>query len=141
MAVTLDIGSHKTIHPGNKQDVGKRLALWALAKDYNKDIVPSGPLYKSMDKEGDKIILSFDYTGNGLELKNADNNTEFLIAGKDKVFKPASVEIRNNKIVVFSKEVPDPVAVRYSWGNLTGATLFNKNGLPASSFRTDNWKR
>ena len=141
MVVTIDIGNNNNIHPANKKDVGDRLAFWALSKDYDKNIIPSGPLYKSMEVTGDKIVLTFDYTGDGLELKSADKNSEFLIAGQDKVFKPATVEIKNNKLIVYNKDISEPAAVRYSWSNTSGATLFNKNGLPASSFRTDDWKR
>jgi sialate O-acetylesterase len=141
MAVTMDIGSAKTIHPADKQDVGKRLALWALAKTYGKKIPFSGPLYKSMKVARGKIILSFDYAGRGLLLKDQNGENDFTIAGEDHVFKKAVVQIQGKTLVVSSPEVPKPVAVRYAWDNTEAGTLFNKEGLPASSFRTDDWPR
>ena len=139
MAVTWDIGNIDDIHPRNKQDVGKRLALWALSKDYGyKDIVYSGPLYKSMKVEGDKIRLFFDHVGSGLTAKDGPL-THFTIAGKDKQFAPAQAVIDKNTVVVSSSEVKKPVAVRFAWSNTAEPNLFNKEGLPASSFRTDDW--
>ncbi len=139
MAVTLDIGSPKTIHPGDKEDVGDRLARWALAKDYSVDIPYSGPLYKSMKVEEDKIILSFNYAESGLVLKERDGENNFLIAGKDKVFRKATVKIDNDKLIISNEQIKNPVAVRYCFTNTSEATLFNEDNLPASSFRTDNW--
>lgn len=139
MAVTLDIGNPNNIHPANKKDVGERLARWALAKDYGKKIEFSGPIYKSMKIEGNKIILTFDYTDGGLVIKEINGENNFLIAGKDKVFKKAKVEIKDDKLIVYSDSVENPAAVRYCWDNISEGTLFNKAGLPASSFRTDNW--
>ena len=139
MAVTLDIGNLQDIHPANKQDVGGRLAMWALAKTYGKKIVCSGPVYKSMKVEKGKIILSFDYAAHGLVLKEKDGELHFLIAGKDSVFKKATVRIRGSKLVVSNPEISKPAAVRYAWGDTDEGTLFNKEGLPASSFRTDAW--
>jgi sialate O-acetylesterase len=141
MVVTLDIGDTNTIHPANKKDVGERLARWALAKNYNKDIYYSGPIYKSMEIAGDKIILSFDYADNGLIIKGINSKNNFLIAGEDKIFKEAKIEIKHNKLILSNPEIRNPVAVRYAWNNLDAATLFNKEGLPASSFRTDIWKK
>jgi sialate O-acetylesterase len=139
IAVTLDVGDFKNIHPGNKKDVGERLALWALAKDYGqKDLVCSGPIYKSMKIEGGKIRLSFDYTGSGMVAKDG-TLANFVIAGADKKFVPAKATIKNNTIVVSSDKVTRPVAVRYAFNNAGVPSLFNKEGLPASSFRTDNW--
>ncbi|MGC9363439.1 MAG: sialate O-acetylesterase [Fidelibacterota bacterium] len=137
MAVTLDIGTVNNIHPPNKQAVGERLARWALAQRYGKDIVPSGPLYKDHRVKGKKVIIRFDYA-DGLHLKPGVP-AEFLIAGKDKVFYPADVKIRSDRLIVSSKKVKAPVAVRYSWSNTSGASLFNAAGLPASTFRTDQW--
>lgn len=139
MAVTLDIGNPQNIHPGNKQDVGERLALWALAKTYDKKVNFSGPVYKSIKIQKNKISLLFDYAKKGLVIKELNGETNFQIAGKDKIFKKAKVKIEGNKLVVFSDEVKDPVAVRYAFTNTSEATLFNKEGLPASSFRTDDW--
>lgn len=139
MAVTLDIGDNGNIHPAKKKEIGTRLALWALAKDYGKKLVYSGPLYSSMKKTTGKIILFFRH-GAGLQLRLSKEKNNFQIAGSDSVFKDAAVEIKGNTVVVSSPEIEDPVAVRYCWGNTTEATLFNKAGLPASSFRTDSWK-
>jgi sialate O-acetylesterase len=140
MAVTLDIGSLETIHPPDKQDVGKRLALWALAKNYGKNVTYSGPLYKSMKIEGSKIILSFTHVGKGLVFKPINGETNFLIAGKDSNFANADVNVKGNKLIISSSYVQNPTAVRYAWSNTAEATLFNKDGLPASTFKTDNWK-
>lgn len=139
MAVTLDIGNIENIHPGNKKDVGERLAIWALAKDYGKKVVYSGPLYKSYSIQKDKIVLAFD-NSNGLEIKLRDGKSNFQIAGDDKVFKDAFVNISDNKLIVSSPEVKEPKAVRYCWSDIAEGTLFNSAGLPASSFRTDDWK-
>jgi len=139
MAVTMDIGNVNNIHPTNKQDVGKRLALWALAKTYgDKGIVYSGPIYKSMKVEGDKIRLFFDCVGGGL-IAEGGELTHFTIAGKDKKFFTAKAVIDSNTIVVSNDKVKRPVAVRFAWSNTAVPNLFNKEGLPASSFRTDNW--
>ena len=138
MAVTLDIGNPVNIHPANKQDVGKRLALWALAKDYGKEVIYSGPLYKSMEISGDAVRIYFDHTEGGLQtgkvgLKN------FQIAGDDKVFKDAVATISGNSLSVKNSGVKNAVAVRYLWDNDSEASLFNGAGMPASSFRTDSW--
>jgi len=139
MAVTMDIGNNENIHPGNKLDVGERLALWALVKDYGKDIIFSGPLYKSMEINRNKIELNFDFADDGLMVKNK-NETNFLIAGKNKRFLPAKIKVKGNSLIVWSRKIKNPVAIRYAWSNTAKATLFNKNGLPASSFRTDDWE-
>ncbi len=142
IAVTLDIASLATIHPPDKQDVGLRLALWALAKDYHKKVVCSGPLYRSMKIEKGKIILSFDDAVGGLVMKeDSSGRTNFLVAGKDSVFFSANVKVEGKRLIVFSEEVKKPVAVRYTWSNTDEATLFNKAGLPTPTFRTDKWKQ
>jgi sialate O-acetylesterase len=139
MAVTMDVDDTNNIHPKNKQDVGKRLALWALAKTYGqKGIVYSGPLYKEMKMESSKIRISFDYVGSGL-MSKGDRLTHFTIAGQDREFVEADAQIDGNTIVVSSEKVKNPVAVRFAWSNTAVPNLFNKEGLPASSFRTDNW--
>ncbi|MDP4174962.1 MAG: sialate O-acetylesterase [Bacteroidota bacterium] len=137
MAVTLDIGNVNNIHPGNKKAVGERLASWALVKDYNKKGIYSGPVFKSAKIQNDKIILSFDHAEGGLLIneKNGDNN--FLIAAKDGIFVKAIVKVSGKKLIVSSPLVKEPLYVRYAWSNISEATLFNKMGLPASSFRTD----
>ena len=139
MVVTMDIGNPQNIHPGNKKEVGDRLAFWALAKTYNKKLPYSGPLFKSMRIQKNKVTLSFKYTSGGLVVKPLNGENNFIIAGEDKVFKKASVKVKGNKLIVFNPDVTSPVAVRYAWSNVAEATLFNKKGLPASSFRTDDW--
>ncbi|OHB72802.1 MAG: hypothetical protein A2V70_18230 [Planctomycetes bacterium RBG_13_63_9] len=137
MAVTTDIGNPGDIHPKNKQDVGKRLALWALAKTYGEDLVYSGPLYKSMTVEGDKIRIRFNHVGGGLVAKDGEPLSEFTIAGEDQKFVPAVATIEGDSVVVRSDEVPKPVAVRFGWHDTASPNLLNKEGLPASPFRTD----
>ncbi len=141
MVVTMDIGDVKVndIHPKNKQEVGRRLALWALAKTYGQTgIVYSGPMYKSMKIEGDKIRLYFDRIGTGLMAKDTPLR-EFTIAGEDKNFTDADAVVDNNTVIVSSDKVQKPVAVRYAWSNAAVGNLFNKESLPASPFRTDDW--
>jgi len=141
MAVITDLGSLTTIHPGNKKDVGERLALWALAKDYGYDsLVFSGPIFESIEIKGDKAIILFKYSESGLTAKNGAL-TDFEIAGNDQVYQPAHAEIIGNSVVVTSDMVKEPVAVRFGWSDIAEPNLFNNAGLPASPFRTDNWKR
>lgn len=140
MAVTWDIGDVKDIHPKNKQDVGKRLALWALANTYGKsDVVYSGPLYDSMAVEGNKIRLKFKHTASGLASKEDKPLTHFQIAGDDQKFVDAKATIDGETVVVESDQVAAPKAVRFAWHGLAEPNLFNKAGLPASPFRTDDW--
>lgn len=139
MVVTTDIGDPQNIHPANKQDVGKRLALWALAKAYGReDVVFSGPLYAGMEVEGKSVRIRFDFAEDGLVVRNGDLK-EFAIAGSDRKFVPAHAVIEGNSIVVSSPEVTEPEAVRYCWSDKAVGNLFNKAGLPASPFRTDDW--
>ncbi|MBN1766527.1 MAG: hypothetical protein JW860_14830 [Sedimentisphaerales bacterium] len=139
MAVITDIGEWNDIHPLNKADVGKRLALAAQKVAYgDNEVVYSGPMYESMEIDGNKIILAFTHTGSGLVAQGGGELKHFAIAGADKKFVWARAKIKGDKVVVWSDEVPDPVAVRYAWAdNPEGANLYNKEGLPASSFRTD----
>ena len=140
MAVTNDIGNLKNIHPINKQEVGRRLALWALNKQYGqKDITYSGPLYKSMSIDRNKAILEFNHANNGLKI-TGKKLTNFVIAGVDKVFYPAKANIKGNKVVVWSSKVKSPVAVRFAFDDIAEPNLINIEGLPASAFRTDNWE-
>lgn len=139
MAVIIDIGEADNIHPKNKQDVGKRLALWALAKTYGKNLVYSGPIYKSMRTEGNKIILDFEHVGGGLVARGGEPLKGFAIAGADRKFVWADAKIDGNTIVVSSNEVSEPVAVRYGWANNPVCNFINKEGLPATPFRTDDW--
>ncbi len=136
MVVTLDIGNNKNIHPANKQDVGQRLAGLALVNEYGKDGIPSGPLYKSSKVKRKKIILEFDYIGLGLTTKDADL-MGFEIAGADKKYVLARAKIIRNKIEVSSSKVSAPKFVRYAWRDTSVGSLFNKEGLPASSFTTE----
>jgi sialate O-acetylesterase len=139
MAVTMDIGDVRDIHPRNKQEVGRRLSLWALAKTYHqKNVVFSGPLYKKMKIEGSRIRIFFKHCAGGLLSKDSLMQ-DFQIAGKDRIFKKANIKIDKNTIIVYSGEVNQPVAVRYGWGNAVEPKLFNGYGLPASPFRTDDW--
>jgi sialate O-acetylesterase len=133
MAVTLDIGNINNIHPANKQDVGLRLALWALAKDYGQSIVPSGPLFKSAKPMGNTIVVEFDFAENGLKASEKELSG-FEVAGDDGQFKLAKATIEGNKVVVRSAAVSKPVHVRYAWNDEGLASLFNTEGLPASSF-------
>ncbi len=140
IAVTIDIGDAADIHPKDKQTVGKRLALSAEAMAYGKKIEYSGPAYKSMSMEegGKAIKLSFDHTKGSLEAKG-DKLTGFAIAGEDRKFFWADAVIAGNSVVVSSAKVPNPVAVRYAWHINPVCNLYNKSGLPASPFRTDDW--
>jgi len=140
-AVIIDIGDARDIHPKNKQDVGKRLALIALAKDYGKDVKYSGPMYKSMLVEGEKIRIQFDFA-EGLAAKNVEELKRFEISGEDRKFYWADAVIDGQSIVVSSSQIKSPVAVRYAWAeNPEGCNLTNETGLPASPFRTDDWQR
>ncbi|MDE3237134.1 MAG: sialate O-acetylesterase [Bacteroidota bacterium] len=138
MAVTIDIGDAKTIHPKNKQDVGKRLYLAANHVAYHVAGEYSGPQYASMRILDNKIELEFLHTGSGL-VSNATKLAGFTIAGADKKFYWAEAVISGDKVIVSSAQVPHPVAVRYAWSINPDASLYNKEGLPASPFRTDDW--
>jgi sialate O-acetylesterase len=139
MIVTTDLVDNvDDIHPVNKQDVGKRLALWALSKTYGvKDIVCSGPLYKSMKAENEKIRISFDYVGTGLATRDGKAPTSFEIAGPDGRFVVAQAVIDANTVVVSTPEIKTPSAVRFGWNELANPNLMNKEGLPASPFITN----
>ena len=140
MAVTTDIGNLRDIHPRNKQEVGRRLALWALAKTYGRDdVTHSGPLYKSMAVEGDTIRLTFDYVGSGLTSHDEKPLTWFQIAGEDKEFVEAQATIDGDTLVVSSDAIANPIAVRFGWHQSAEPNFVNKEGLPASPFRTDAW--
>jgi sialate O-acetylesterase len=142
MAVTTDIGNAKDIHPTNKQDVGLRLAAIALNNNYGKKRVYSGPTYKSQEVKGDQIILTFDNIGSGLSTSDQNGILKgFEIAGADKVFYTAKAIIKNNKVIVYSQMVQNPIAVHYGWADDdTEINLFNKEKFPASPFRTDDWE-
>jgi sialate O-acetylesterase len=138
MAVITDVGDEKDIHPKQKEPVGSRLALAALALAYDKKIEYSGPEFKSMEIQDDKAVLSFKHVGSGLDAKEG-KLTGFTIAGEDGVFVNADAVIGGDKVIVTSPKVPRPVAVRYGWANYPLGNLWNKDGLPASPFRTDDW--
>ena len=142
MAVTTDIVHNiGDIHPRNKIDVGNRLALWALAKEYGKkDIVYSGPLYKAMKVEGDKIRLSFAHVGGGLKSRDGKPLTEFEIAGADGKFVAGRATIDGDTVVVAATGVASPVQVRFGWRNVANPNLVNQAGLPASPFHTSGWQ-
>lgn len=141
-AVIIDIGEAKDIHPRNKQDVGIRLALAAEKIVYQKDLVYSGPVYQSMEVNGNAIVLHFSNTGSGLTAKDKYGYLKgFAIAGADQKFVWAKAIVKDDKIIVSNDAIANPVAVRYAWGNNPDdANLYNKEGLPASPFRTDNWQ-
>jgi sialate O-acetylesterase len=141
MAVTTDIGDSTNIHPANKQDVGYRLALQALNKTYSKNIFAGGPVFKSMQIQNGKSIISFDRVAKGLKTKKGEKVVYgFMIAGADQKFLPANAFIQNNRVVVFNDQIKKPVAVRFAWTDITdGANLFNSENLPAAPFRTDKW--
>ncbi len=138
MAVAIDIGDPVSIHPTNKQEVGRRLALNALAKTYGRKLVYSGPMYRAMEPEYGTIILVFDHVDGGLMAKDGDLKG-FTIAGEDRKFVPAEGKIVGRNVVVSSPDVKKPAAVRYSWAINPDGNLYNKAGLPASPFRTDDW--
>jgi len=140
MAVVTDIATLNDIHPPNKVDVARRLALWARAKTYGeKSLVYSGPLYKSMTVEGDKTRIAFDHVGGGLISNDTQPLVWFEIAGEDRMFYKAEAEIVGDTVLVWSPRVSAPKAVRFGWHELAVPNLANKEGLPASPFRTDSW--
>jgi len=141
MAVAIDVGEAADIHPRNKQDVGLRLALNALATTYGRKLPYSGPLYAGMAAKGDKVCLSFKHTDGGLKVQGDEGLKGFAIAGTDRKFVWADAAIEGKKVVVSSPAVKKPVAVRYGWADNPSATLMNGAGLPASPFRTDDWAR
>ncbi|MGB0582468.1 MAG: sialate O-acetylesterase [Limisphaerales bacterium] len=140
MAIINDTGEAKDIHPKNKHDVGERLAFWALAKDYGKEIVYSGPLYRSIKIKENAIDVRFEHAGTGLYSRGGALE-RFEIAGEDKVWHWAEAKVVGKDTVsVRSRKVRKPIAVRYAWAaNPEGANLINSEGLPASVFRSDDW--
>ncbi|NLE30480.1 MAG: sialate O-acetylesterase [Phycisphaerae bacterium] len=138
MAVIIDIGEANDIHPKNKQDVGKRLALAARAKAYGENIVYSGPIYDSMTPEGNKAVIRFRHVGGGLATRDGEDLKGFAIAGADGKFVWAKAKIQGDTVVVWNDDVAKPAAVRYAWADNPVCNLINKAGLPASPFRTDS---
>lgn len=139
MAVTIDIGDAKDIHPKNKQDVGGRLALIALANTYGEKIPYSGPALKSSEAKGKEMVLTFSHADGGLRSSDGKELAGFAVAGEDQKFYWAKARVQGNQIMVSSAQVTKPVAVRYAWANNPVCNLVNGGGLPASPFRTDSW--
>jgi sialate O-acetylesterase len=150
MAITHDVGEEKDIHPKDKQPVGDRLAQWAKATLYGMGGQPSGPLYESIEVLGDRVVITFKHCGPGLEVRkvslvgghevNGDSLKGFTICGTDKEFVPAEATVSGpNQVTVWSSDVPAPVAVRYAWSSFPLCNLYNRDGQPASAFRTDNF--
>ena len=140
MAVAIDVGEAENIHPRNKRDVGQRLAHWALSDTYGCGGVPSGPLFAGMRIEAaGQVRCSFHHVGEGLVARDGALR-HFALAGRDRVFHWATASIDGDTVVVHSESVPEPMAVRYAWAdNPEGCNLYNKQGLPASPFRSDSW--
>lgn len=136
MTVIVDYGDANDIHPANKKPVGERLALSAQALAYKQKVAYSGPIYSSMEVKGNTIILSFEHVNKGLVMKG-ETLTDFVMAGADKKFVPAKAIISGDKVIVSAEGITNPVAVRMGWANVPNVNLFNKDGLPASPFRTD----
>jgi len=139
MAITIDIGDEKDIHPKNKQDVGRRLAAWALGTVYGQKVATSGPMPAGHQVRGSEVLLSFKHTDGGLVAKGGELKG-FVVAGEDKQWKSARARIEGDKVIVSSADVKQPVAARYAWENWPTCNLYNGAGLPASPFRTDDWK-
>jgi sialate O-acetylesterase len=140
MAVAIDLGDEKCIHPANKQEVGRRLSLIALAKVYGKDCIYSGPVFTNYRIEGNKIRICFEDSEQILRTNDGSFLQGFSIAGADRVFHWAVAVIEGNEVIVGSSKVAAPVAVRYAWADNPECNLYNSAGLPASPFRTDDWK-
>lgn len=136
MAVTTDVGNPNDIHPRAKEPVGARLALAARALAYGEKLIYSGPVYESVKFEGSKAVVSFKHVGGGLMAKDGELKG-FTLAGADQTFVPAKAQIQGDKVVVSAEGIAVPKAVRYGWSNVPEVNLFNKEGLPASPFRSD----
>ena len=139
-AVIIDIGEGKDIHPKNKVDVGRRLARWALANEYSVVVPYHSPQYKSMEKLGEKIVLTFDHADGGWRPFDVKQPVGFAVAGEDKKFVWADATILpDGRIEVSSSVVANPVAVRYAWADNPVCNMFTTAGLPMTPFRTDDW--
>ncbi|MGP0020275.1 MAG: sialate O-acetylesterase [Candidatus Sulfotelmatobacter sp.] len=139
LAVTIDVGDPKDLHPHRKLEVGQRLALWAEGTTYKQTVEFSGPLYESMQIDGSAMRVRFSHIGAGLEARNGGEVRGFAVAGADRKFHRAEARIEGDAVIVSSRAVPSPVAVRYAWADSPVCNLFNRDGLPASPFRTDDW--
>lgn len=157
MVVTTDIGDFADIHPRNKQEVGRRLSLWAIGSKPGSipvsregppadsgakpaSPVASGPLYRSFRIDGPRVVVEFDFVGEGLVAREGESLSEFTVCGADRVFVPARAVIEGETVVVSAVEVPQPVAVRFAWSDTPSPNFFNRDGLPASPFRTDDFE-
>jgi sialate O-acetylesterase len=139
-AVIVDLGEVQDIHPRNKQDVAMRLARWALARDYGIKVPYQSPTYKTMEKQGNKIVVSLDHVGAGLKAFDVPQIRGFAIAGSDRKFVWADAKlVGNDKVEVWSDQVSEPVAVRYAWADNPVCNLYSREGLPLTPFRTDDW--
>ena len=140
MGINIDIGEEANIHPKNKQEAGRRLSLWALGTVYGQKVpATSGPLPAGHEIRDGEVVLRFTHTDGGLIAKGGELKG-FVMAGADKTWKPAQARIEGDKVIVFSPDIKQPVAVRYAWENFPTCNLYNGAGLPASPFRTDDWK-
>jgi len=141
MVVAIDLGEWNDVHPLNKKDVGKRLALAARKVAYGDDeVVYSGPIYESMKIDHDKVTLTFKHIGSGLMARDEGELKGFAICGTDSQFVWAQAKIEGDKIIVWNHNITNPIAVRYAWAdNPADANLYNQEGLPASPFRTDEF--
>ena len=138
MVIITDLGDEKLIHPPKKKEVGERLALWAMAKNYNyDDLVYSGPVFRSVEFINNKALVSFEHAESGLFCPDSEIRY-FELAGTDGQYYPAKAYITKNQVVVWAKKVPNPKKIRYAWKNYVKVNLFNMEGLPASSFRSEN---
>ena len=139
MAVTLDIGEGRNLHPKNKQEVGRRLALGALKVAYGKDVIAAGPTFRSASREGAALRVRFGDVAGGLMTIDGEPPRSFIVAGADRIWHPAAAQIDGDAVLVSSPDVADPVAVRYGWANDPVNTLRSEADLPAAPFRTDDW--
>ncbi len=139
LAITIDLGNPLDVHPSRKYEVGRRLALWALGTEYEKDIVYSGPLYESMEIKDGLASLKFIHTGDSLIAKDGPSLRGFAMAGEDGKFYWAEAKIVNQEVILTCDKVPSPVAVRYGWQGNPDCNLYNSANLPASPFRSDQW--
>ncbi|MFQ3670247.1 MAG: sialate O-acetylesterase [Verrucomicrobiia bacterium] len=138
LAIGVDLGDEREVHPPNKRPLGERLTRLALATQYGKPITPTGPLYREAEFRSGEVVIHFDYAEAGLEVRG-EELSGFLIAGDDEKFVPAQARIVGQTVVVSSPDVPNPVAVRYAWTNTPTLTLWSTEGLPAAPFRTDDF--
>jgi sialate O-acetylesterase len=139
MAVTLDVGERDNLHPRNKREVGRRLALAAFKLVYGRDVLAAGPTFLTATRAGETIRARFGGIASGLVTNDGTPPRGFLIAGADRVWHPAEARIERDVVIVSSPEVREPLAIRYGWGTDPPNTLRNGADLPAAPFRTDDW--